>query len=121
MVDPGEHRHIRTDGLFGVDHQGSLVDRWLGAARRIREFSSGEEMTLFLAGFLSGVFALWLLLELLSRKHTAPTKHNREPKRYVYNDQSLNRKYRDAPGRREPAEPDQPFYMYGVTGLEDEK
>jgi hypothetical protein len=51
------------------------------------------------------IFAFGLLcgagLILLTQEPKGITKHNREPKRYVYNDQHLNRKYRDAAGRRE--------------------
>jgi hypothetical protein len=80
-------------------------------------------MTNFAAGFCVGVAALWALLELMALrlKRTAPTKHNREPKRYVYNDQALNRKYRDAPGRREAPENDGVQYRFMGMGTMDEE
>jgi hypothetical protein len=64
-------------------------------------------VSILIAGYLLGIFSVLILaaLYLLHRpRYVAPTMHNR--------------KWRDAPVVEKAQVPDEPIYMYGVTGEE---
>jgi hypothetical protein len=111
---------------FGVPSHSSF-DRWLEqcslmnyqAAQAIRWWFHAIAFDLLLVSF-GALFGAIVIL--LTHEPKGITKAQREPKRYVYNDQALNRKYRDAPGRREvPNGTDGVQYRFMGMGTMDEE